>query len=146
MLISNINYKGYTAEKLDTLQFTYKPKQCVLKYLNYTIIIFPNGKCRIMGCKKPLESKDLPMNIIVERIQSVTVTDSFEMTINLQKLSEKVICTYEPEIFPGLRLIRFNPLCVNIFHSGKLVITGLKTLNFFDDVNMIKTYVLHLLK
>ena len=146
MLLSNINYKGYTTENLDSLQFTYKPKQCVLKYPNYTIIIFPNGKCRIMGCKNPLESKDLPMKIIVERIQSVTVTTSLEMTINLQKLAEKTDCIYEPEIFPGLRLILFNPLCVNIFHSGKLVITGLKTLDYYARVNTIKTYVLDLLK
>ena len=68
------------------------------------------------------------------------------MTINLQKLAEKTDCIYEPEIFQGLRLIKFNPLCVNIFHSGKLVITGLKTLNFYDDVNIIKTYVFDLIK
>jgi len=68
------------------------------------------------------------------------------MTINLQKLAEKTNCIYEPEIFPGLRLIVFNPLCVNIFHSGKLVITGLKTLDFYDNVDIIKTYVLDLLK
>ena len=145
MMLSNINYKGYTTESLD-LKFSYKPKQCVLRYPEYTIIIFPNGKCRIMGCKKPLENNELPFKICVKEIQSVTVTASLEMKINLQKLSENSNCIYEPEIFPGLRLIVFNPLCVNIFHSGKIVITGLKTLNFYDDVNNIKTYVLHLIK
>ena len=66
MTLSNINYKGCIAENLDTLQFSYKPKQCVLKYPNFTIIIFPNVKCKIMGCKKPLETKDLPMKKLLK--------------------------------------------------------------------------------
>jgi len=146
-MLANINYKGYTTENLDGLQFSYRPNQCVLKYPNYTIIMFQNGKCRIMGCKGPLrEEEELPFKIIVEKIQSVTVTTTLGMTINLQKLAEKTNCMYEPEIFPGLRLIKFNPLCVNVFHSGKLVITGLKTLDFYDIVNIIKTHVLDLIK
>ena len=144
MTLSNINYKEYVAEKLD-IEFTYRPKQCVLKYPEYTIIIFPNGKCRIMGCKKPLE-EELPFKIIIEEIQSVTVTTSIEKGINLQKMSTKSKSMYEPELFPGLRLIEFNPLCVNVFHSGKIVITGLKTSDFYDHVNKIKSYVLDLIK
>ena len=145
MMLSNINYKGYTTESLD-LKFSYKPKQCVLRYPEYSVIIFPNGKCRIMGCKKPLENKELPLKICVKEIQSVTVTTSVHMKINLQKLSEKSNCIYEPEIFPSLRLVVFNPLCVNVFHSGKIVITGLKTLDFYDCVNNRKCFVLNLIK
>ena len=37
---------------------------------------------------------------------------------------------FEPELFPALRYIKYNPLCVNIFSSGKVVILGLKTLDF----------------
>lgn len=145
-MLSNINYKGHTKENLDSLQFGYKPKQCVLKYSNYTIIIFPSGKCRIMGCKQPLERIELPFKINVDGIQSVTVTHNLNVKINLQKLAAKTKCLYEPEIFPGLRLIQFNPLCVNVFHTGNIVITGLKTLDFHEKLNMIVSHILDLMK
>jgi len=97
-----------------------------------TIIIFKTRQCRIMGCKKPLTSlSNLPYNIQLERIQSVTVTYNYGRNINLRNLSLMVVARtiFEPELFPALRLTQFNPLCVNVFASGKVVITGLKTLH-----------------
>ena len=44
---------------------------------------------------------------------------------------------FEPELFPALRYNKYNPLCVNIFSSGKIVILGLKNLNFKSMVNAI---------
>lgn len=44
-------------------------------------------------------------------------------------------CSYEPELFPALRMTEFNPMCVNVFSSGKIVIMGLKTISYCDFVN-----------
>jgi TATA-box binding protein (TBP) (component of TFIID and TFIIIB) len=85
-----------------------------------------------MGCKKPLEETTLPMNIDSIRIQSITVTMNLEIPIHLLQLSIKLRgqCIFEPELFSALRLVKFNPLCVNIFSSGKVVILGLKSLDY----------------
>ena len=150
-MLTNINYKGHTKENLDGFSFSIRPCQCVLRYPEYTIILFMNGNCRIMGCKKPLDTTTLPLNIVVERIQSVSVTIDLKQSINLYSLSKSVPCTYEPEILPALRLSNFNPLCVNVFHTGKVVITGLKTLqydkivkNVVDNILLFVYFVLFL--
>ena len=48
---------------------------------------------------------------------------------------------YEPELFPALRLTTFDPLCVNVFMSGKCVILGLKHLNYVKHVNRVKNLI-----
>ena len=48
--------------------------------------------------------------------------------VNLYKVAKvlKRLAMFEPEIFPALRYLKYNPLCVNIFSSGKVVILGVK--------------------
>ena len=51
-MIANINYSGVINESIGHLKFnSWKPKQYVHKYIDYTIVIFQTKKCRIMGCK-----------------------------------------------------------------------------------------------
>ena len=101
-----------------------------------------NGNFRVMGCKKPIDTATLPLNIVIERIQSVSVAIDLKQPINLYSLSQNVPCTYEPEIFPALRLTNFNPFCVKVFHTGKVVITGLKTLEYDDVVKNVMENIL----
>ena len=141
-MISNINYKGFMEGDMSELVFSEKrPQQCVRKFDEYTIIFFRSRKCRIMGCKKELDITTLPFNITIERIQSITVTTSIGHQVNLFNLSQIIQSVYEPELFPALRLTQFKPLCVNVFMSGKIVITGIKTLEFQSLVD----YILNLL-
>ena len=130
-MLVNINYKGKVTENLDRFQFDKigKPKQHVHRGLYFTILIFRTGNCRIMGCRKPLTEFDkLPFGIKIQSLQSITVTYNFKQSIDLHKLSQMMgtDCSYEPEIFPALRYLHYNPLCVNIFHSGKMVILGIR--------------------
>lgn len=141
-MISNINYKAKTMkENINHLDFNVgKPQQLVFKYDEYTIILFKNGSCRIMGCKKAIyDNTVLPFGIEIERIQSIVVTFDIRHEINLQKLSIEMglDCMYEPELFPALRYSRYDPLCVNIFATGKIVILGLKSLDYTELVKTI---------
>jgi TATA-box binding protein (TBP) (component of TFIID and TFIIIB) len=139
-MLVNINYKGKLLESTKDFKFSnWKPRQYIHKCKDYTLVIFQNGTCRIMGCKKKLDERTLPFRIKVERIQSVTVSENLNQSIHLNKLAEnlKSQCNFDPEIFPGLRMIAFNPLCVNVFASGKVVILGIKTLDYKDFVNQI---------
>lgn len=70
-------------------------------------------------------------------LQSITVTCDLERSINLHALSQKTKCIYEPELFPALRLSQYDPLCVNIFSSGKVVILGIKSLDYHELVQRI---------
>lgn len=136
-MLSNINYRGQILDSIKHLKFTYKPAQCVQKYKDYTLVIFRSGQCRIMGCKKPLTT--VPYNIDSIQIQSITVTVNLGKKLNLYTLAAKLNnqCVYEPELFCALRFTKYNPMCVNIFSSGKVVILGLKTLDYNCIVNDI---------
>ena len=135
MTLVNINYKCKMLETIENLVFNpWKPRQHIYKCSEYTIIVFPTGNCRIMGCKSPLQSKIIyePYKILIERIQSITVVGNINQSINLYKLSQILNhkCMFEPEIFPALRIYNYNPLCVNVFSSGKILIFGIKSLNY----------------
>lgn len=129
--IVNINYKGRVIGGVENLKFyKYKPRMAVLKG-NPTVIVFENGSCRVMGCKEPIQSLDnLPVKIVLQRMQSATLVIDLGKNINLYKLAESSDTVFEPELFPSCRLGKFNPICVNVFCSGKIVVTGLKTLDY----------------
>ena len=90
---SNINYKGFVnPSAVRGMEFsTWKPRQYVDRTGPYTIVFFSSGKCRIMGCKTPLNIKLLQYPIINIQVQSVTVTKSLGYTVNLYKISGKFI-------------------------------------------------------
>jgi TATA-box binding protein (TBP) (component of TFIID and TFIIIB) len=141
-MIANINYKGSApVSRISHLDFGYrKPQQFVQKCEKYTIIIFRTGNCRVMGCKTALSStEEFPFGITIERIQSITVTENLGLTVNLYKMARSMQreCMFEPELFTALRFEKYNPLCVNIFSTGKVVIMGVKELEFKDQVEKI---------
>jgi len=143
-MIVNINYSGVINESINHLKFnSWKPKQYVHKYIDYTIVIFQTKKCRIMGCKKPLVYDSLPYKIDNIKLQSLTITSNVGQTVNLYKISMKLgmQVSYEPELFPALRLLKFNPLCVNLFSSGKIVILGIKSLKYDYILLEIQNYI-----
>jgi TATA-box binding protein (TBP) (component of TFIID and TFIIIB) len=99
-----------------------------------------------MGCRSPLTSLPLTaaatganLSIKVDRIQSVTVTANVGRTINLIRLANSghPATQFDGEIFPAVRLTHYNPLCVNVFSSGKITILGLKNLNYQLKVDEI---------
>ena len=56
-------------------------------------------------------------------------------------MSMRIKCCYEPELFPALRVTKYDPLCVNVFPSGKIVILGIKTMNYSHVVNNVLKYI-----
>lgn len=140
-MLANINYKGIVGDDfLRTLDFPHaKPQQIIIRTDKYVILIFKSGKCRVMGCKEPLDVAGISYGIKNIEIQSVTVVADIGVIINLHHLAQELQaqCMYEPELFPALRYIKYNPLCVNIFSSGKITILGLKTLDYHCLVNDI---------
>ena len=146
-MITNINYKGkVSSDIISKLNFPKgKPSQVVDKSGKYTIIFFRSGNCRIMGCKKPIEKNELQHDIQNIRMQSMSVVINLGIRINLYRLSKLTKCWFEPELFPALRLNKYDPICVNVFSTGKIVILGIKNLNYKVYVDNIIYDLYHLI-
>ena len=69
-----------------------------------------------------------PVKYKILGLQSLSLTLQLSVTIHLPNLHAIMgkQSKYDPEIFPAVRLLEYNPLCVNVFSSGKVVIFGLR--------------------
>lgn len=68
-------------------------------------------------------------------IQNVVAHGAFGKSLNLMILSERFLveATYEPELFPALKLdLPHGKMCANIFSSGKFVLTGTTSIQHFN--------------
>jgi len=147
-MITNINYKGQLFS-VDGMKFSsVPPYQSVIKLKFGKLLVFPSGKCRIMGIKTPLTNEqieNLSHKVKFLKIQSMSLCFDLECRLNLRNLTfnlPRKSYMYEPELFPAMRLLYFNPLCVNIFSSGKLVILGLTNQNCLRKIQrFIKLYI-----
>ena len=142
MKLVNINYRASVLDGIDSLEFSlHSPQQAKIKVPSkYTLIVFKSGHCRLMGCTKPIHDSCVKVqNVLVkiERIQSITVVVDMQRTYRLSDVASKMKVIFEPELFPAARIMEFNPLCVNLFASGKVVITGLKHLHYYKLVQKI---------
>ena len=149
-MLVNINYRcTLNRETVQNMRFpTGKPSQILDRLSKCTMVIFRSGKCRIMGCRKPLNIEDIPYEINNLKIQSITVTANLNMKINLLHLKIKLgpLCVYEPELFTALRYTKYSPKCVNVFSSGKVVILGLQSLLYENTVAIILNDIKNVLK
>jgi transcription initiation factor TFIID TATA-box-binding protein len=109
-----------------------------------TALIFASGKMIVTGAKTKEDSKTAARKYVAicnrcgfpdatygdYRIQNMTSTTDCGFPVRLEALiyAHSNMCTYEPELFPGLVYRLPEPKCVLlIFVSGKIVLTGAKT-------------------
>ena len=128
-----------------TVNAEYNPKRfsaLILRQRNpkTTALVFYNGKMVCTGAKSEELSKqaarkfarmiqklgyDVRFNDF--KIQNVVACCNVGFLIHLHDLSMFHDCNYEPEMFPGLTYRMENGVVINIFTSGKLVITGARS-------------------
>lgn len=112
----------------------------------WTFLLFPSGRYRLMG---NVADKDTIITFITDTIDAtisvpiVLQTETFVFClpyrINLQLFSESKTClltdiSYEPELFPAMRLLFWNPILVNIFNTGKVVVMGGEARIFITEI------------
>lgn len=113
-----------------------------------TVLLFTSGKMVLTGCKSyldcllaaltiklKLQSIFLGVDFTLERIHIQNIVGNASLNLpqnqflNLNQFyrEHNILCTYQPNMFPGLI---YRPSHVNIvlllFYSGKVVITGAK--------------------
>ena len=159
--IENIVASGIIAESIDLAEFSGKVENCELNKKRFpgavyrianpkiACLIFSSGKIVITGVRNDKALAD-GLAIVIKSLKDagiaplkepkVTVTNmvcsyNLERFINLNKLAVTLNIEnveYEPEQFPGLVYRIGDPkIVVLIFSSGKIILTGGKTL---DDV------------
>ena len=122
MICVNKIYRFYTPSR-NHLGFTLytSPKMYVLKESGYTIVVYPNGKGRIMGRDASLANvlKHLPE---VNQIQPQSKTYVLDLGVCID-LDRVPYGFYEPELFASRTIHRYNVM-INQFHNGKVVVMG----------------------
>ena len=146
-MITNINYVAQAIDPVDHLPFRNTPPYMFTKKTtNYTLVMFRSGKCRLMGCQTAIMKSNVlvieSIRIRIERIQSASATFNVAKTLDLSALGnychkQSLGYIFEPELFPALRLTIFDPLCVNLFATGKCVIVGIRHLCYQKYVSKI---------
>jgi TATA-box binding protein (TBP) (component of TFIID and TFIIIB) len=116
----------------------------MIKYHQHgvTLLIFTSLRFRLMGKGEAhmqlLEDflLRLPWTIrVATRIQvNMTVTHQLEQCVNLHKLSHNNRFSTELELFPAAKFIHNGSEHVNVFHTGRLVITGVRDINKIQNV------------
>jgi TATA-box binding protein (TBP) (component of TFIID and TFIIIB) len=99
------------------------------------MLIFSSGKFRIMGGKideieanvnifniANLCSRNIPQVIL----QTMTSTFTFPHQVNLALFADNIKSYSSLKQFPAVHVQKFKPMCVNVFASGKAIITGLQ--------------------
>lgn len=130
-----------------------------------TALIFKTGKMVITGAKSEQQSEDAArhyakkigeaskqkIKITKFTVQNMVASCSVDHKICLEKLfhnrNHKPFCTFNPDTFPGLIYQMKSPkMCLLIFASGKIVVTGAKTREDIDTAfnnmqPMLKSFI-----
>ena len=161
MKITNVVYRGRLSHQVDLRHLMSlipnsklrvgKPTQlcCSIEDGSKTkVFIFCGGGLRIMGMSidSLIKANDTMMTVLSHftkeaptlKLQTMTVTGKLEnwksdYFIRLRD-NEKLSVSFDFELFSALRITHFNPVCVNIFSSGKIVLCGVKSITHADDI------------
>ena len=160
MEIVNVVYRGKLQNRVDLEKlyaqnkcwaakiYRNRPRQVIIKFHNKTLLAFESGSVRIMGkCDEVdalltllsfFDENDVPKCL---QLQTITMSGKFKNKINLFKLPQIISCEYNFELFAGVRITKYAPMCVNVFTSGACVITGCKDENvgqqIFNELDLL---------
>lgn len=116
----------------------------------WTFLLFSTGKYRIMGSNINLEDIVTSISLCLPNVKSlhpILQTETFVCnlgkSVNLYNFFNSSTTTdsdinlhmaYEPELFPALQILDWNPININLFHTGKVVIMGRNSRQCLDSI------------
>src|SRR6266849_1998389 len=131
--VVNANYRGSMQKCIDLKSVNVpnsklyaKPHQLVIWDENGTLILFPSGRFRTMGCVDAVDAHFLALKYTfvidcedIPEITSQSYTSSYKLgySVNLYKLAKCNKTLYEPELFGAIRMTKYNPVSVNVFFN-----------------------------
>ena len=126
-------------------------------YNKYTAF-YGSGKFLITGVKSEKELNEVAQNVVSyinkydvnNKIKNININnrvfmDQLDFEVDLDKLIVELNdydASYEPEQFPGMNFKDNHGITYLLFGSGKITITGVKSLDNFEDyVNEFKELI-----
>lgn len=107
-----------------------------------SILFFPNGTIQCVG-----SCGDDETNQVLQQLQSIinvqlppwttrtmTVLYDLNMNCDFRRLTSSANVTYEVELFPAAQVNFLKPYHVHVFHNGKVIITGIRSLECVSDI------------
>ena len=119
--------------------------------------IFRGGKVQILGHVSDEEAEEMRREFVtrlkkLKKMENCQVTNltlvnlvvslQLPSNINLKNISHSNRdLSYEVELFPAALIRKWHPAHVAVFHNGKMIVTGIKSLNVVNDIyNSVKTF------
>ena len=110
-------------------------------------LVFPNGKINCNGSAssaeegrqrlrryaRQLQKMGLPVRLKDVRMVTASASHTLSAGLDIQKLAKERTIVYEPELFPALNF-KMHGVNFCCFHTGKVVITGIKGSQYIDYV------------
>ena len=140
-----------TVTAVATRPFTVRPKNKrfpgnKIKLSKTTCLLFNSGKLVIIGakCFQEIDESLRELQDILGHVTNIklrNVVGTFHVGFKLD-LYHLLYCLreafYEPELFNGLTVKISTGATCNVFHSGKVIVTGTRTFESCDEsINMI---------
>ena len=128
-----------------------RPEMIVMRMRNgRNLQIFRGGKVQILGRIPDEEAENMRREFVrrlkrlkkmencqVTRLTIVNLVVSLQLpsNINLKSISHSNHeLSYEMELFPAALIRKWHPAHVAVFHNGKVIVTGIKSMNVVDDI------------
>jgi TATA-box binding protein (TBP) (component of TFIID and TFIIIB) len=123
-----------------------KPCQVLVRICPGAVcLIFSKGGLRLMGSKvtSKRDAKRTLLGITTHftklvprqvKLQTMTVITTMPGPVNLYTFHKQIQSQYEFELFSALKITAFGRVCANLFSSGKVVLTGCRSLTQAKDI------------
>jgi len=142
--IGYIEKSNYIIIKFKYIYILFKPKSLLINHVNITKIPDLEYINKSVNVLTNEVFANLKIDIIYLKIDNITAVYNLNKSIDLLdivlKNCEKLKIKYNKEKFPGL-FIRFDQGTLIIFHSGKIISVGCKSLDnlhvLFDELHKI---------
>lgn len=122
--------------------YNHRPTMLLFKRSGVSIMVFTSMKCRVMGLpqseKPTLDrlvelqrlilttwAKEHEMNVIHFKLTTSTMTHKLPSAVNFYK--NEHCLHFDLELFCAAKFLSNDSCHVNVFHSGHVIVTGLKS-------------------
>ena len=136
-----------------------RPEMVLMKMTSTqrNVQVFRGGKVQILGALSDEEAESMRQEFESKlkrikkmeksqvsplAIKNMVVSLKLKFPVNLRK----IVCSnedlsYEVELFPAALIRKWHPIHVALFHNGKMIVTGVRSLSTLNDiVNSIQTH------
>ena len=124
-----------------------RPEMLVLPLSNgKNVQLFRGGTIQILGCISDDIAERMRAEVVLilqqcEKMTSVTSLRVRNIVVSTQLMKRPSLpltsnnnVFYETELFPAALIRKWAPAHVAVFHNGKVIVTGIKTLDAFYDI------------